>query len=393
MRTTATKTVRGEGARLAALRLLLILAVALVGAGLGTLRAPARVTAQDANTSCAGEPIGAGAGAEATGSPAAGSPAASPDAGASPAAGGADLNVAFLPKDTTNPYFVTAATGGEEAAAEVGGQFQQVGPASANAAEQVTFIQTLTQQRVSAIAVSANDPDALAPALREAIAQGIKVVSYDSDVAPDARQIFVNQADSEQIGRIQVQILGRLLGCEGEIAILSAASTATNQNTWIGFMEDELAKPGYENMTLVETAYGDDDPQVSFDRTVELLTAYPDLGGIISPTTVGIAAAAAALEQEGRGGDVQLTGLGTPNQLREFVQSGTIQQFALWNPVDLGYLAYQASAALVAGTITGAPGETFEAGRLGSYTVGENGQVVLGPPFIFTAENIDQFNF
>lgn len=374
---------------LSLVRLALILTLAFVSAGLGALRAPSLAGAQ-VTTSCAGEPIGAGPAA----SPEA-SPGAEPAVAGSPAPGAAnaDLAITFLPKDITNPYFVTAASGGEQAAAEIGGQFQQVGPSSANAAEQVTYIQTLTQQQVPAIVVSANDPNALAPALQQAMEQGIKVVSYDSDVAPDARMVFINQASSEAIGRIQVQIMGRLLDCEGEIAILSAAATATNQNTWIEFMQDELSKPGYENMELVEIAYGDDDPQVSYDKTVELLTAYPDLRGIISPTTVGIAAAAQALEAEGRAGDVQLTGLGTPNQMREYVKSGTVQEFALWNPVDLGYLAYYTAAMLVNGTITGAEGETFEAGRLGTYTIGENGEVVLGPPTIFDAENIDDFNF
>ena len=257
----------------------------------------------------------------------------------------------------------------------------------------MTFIQTLTQQQVDAIVVAANDTNALAPALKEAMAQGIKVVGFDSDVAPDARMAFVNTADSEDIGRIQVQIMGRLLNCEGEIAILSAASTMTNQNTWISFMEDELAKPGYENLTLVEIAYGDDNPQLSYDKTVELLTAYPDLKGIISPTTVGMTAAAQAIAAEGRSGEVQLTGLNLPSLARESVADGTVQEFALWNPEDLGYLAYYTAAAMIRGEITGAPGETFEAGRLGSYTIGENSVILLGPPFIFTAENIDDFDF
>ncbi len=376
-------------------RLMMVLALAMVAAGTIGFGSARVVHAQD-NTSCAGEPIGGGAAA----SPAAGSPEAmaspqtttDPTMAASPAGGG-DLDIAFLPKDVVNNYFVTAAGGAEEAAEELGGQFQQVGPQEANAAEQVTYIQTLTQQGVAAIVVSANDPNALAPALQQAMDQGIKVVSYDSDVAPEARQVFVNQANAEQIGRIEVQIMGRLLNCEGEIAILSAASTATNQNTWIEFMRDELSKPGYENMELVEVRYGDDDPTKSLDEAVGLLTAFPDLRGIISPTTVGIAAAAQALEQEGRAGDVQLTGLGTPNQMREYVERGTVQEFALWNPADLGYLAYYTAAALVSGQITGAEGDTFEAGRLGSYTVGTGGEVLLGPPFIFTAENIDEFNF
>ena len=329
--------------------------------------------------------------------------AASPEAGdagaspvASPAGGetlsGEGLSISFLPKDVVNNYFASNFRGAEEAAAEIGGTVEQVGPDTPNAAEQVTFIQTLTQQGVSAIAVSANDPDALAPALNEARAQGIKVVSFDSDVAPDARDVFVNQANSEDIGRIQVQIISRLIGCEGQIAVLSAAATATNQNAWIEFMRDELTKPGYENVELVEVVYGDDEPQRSYDRTLELLTAYPDLKGIISPTTVGIANAAAALRDEGRT-DVALTGLGLPNEMREFIEDGTVQEFALWNPTDLYYLTYYTAVALVQGAITGAPGETFSAGRLGEYTIGENSTVLLGPPFIFNADNIDDFNF
>jgi len=364
---------------------------ALVGVGAGVF-APASVIAQDENTTCAGEPM--------IGAPAA-TPEESPAAGdmASPAAeiDPATLNIAFLPKDIVNPYFATSAAGAQEAATELGGQFQQVGPQTANAAEQVTFIQTLTQQQVAAIVVSANDPDALAPALKDAMAQGIKVISFDSDVAPDARIAFANQADSEEIGRIQVQIMGKLLDCEGEIAILSAAATATNQNAWIATMEDELAKPGYENMTLVETAYGDDDPQKSHDKTIELLTAYPDLKGIISPTTVGITAAAQALEEEGRGGgsdnQVQLTGLNLPNQMRPYVESGTVAEFALWDPGNLGYLAYYMAAQAIAGNLTGEEGETFTAGKLGTYTVGPNGTVILGPPTIFDAENIGDYNF
>jgi rhamnose transport system substrate-binding protein len=302
------------------------------------------------------------------------------------------LDITFLPKDVVNNYFANSFQGAQEAGEELGATVQQVGPDTPSAAEQVTFVQTLTQQGVDAIAVSANDPNALAPSLQEAMAQGIAVVSFDSDVAPDARQVFINQANSEDIGRIQVQIMGRLINCEGQIAVLSAASTATNQNAWIEFMREELARPGYENMELVEVVYGDDEPQLSRDRTIELLTAYPDLRGIIAPTSVGIAAAAGALEEEGRT-DVALTGLGLPNELRQYVQNGTIQEFALWNPIDLYYLATYAAAALATGEITGAEGDTFSAGRLGSYTVGANGEVLLGLPFIFTAENIDEFDF
>lgn len=307
--------------------------------------------------------------------------------------GGSNLNIVFLPKAINNPYFDTAAQGGQQAATALKGSFKQVGPSTASASDQVTWINTLTTQHVNAIVVSANDPNALAPALKQAMAQGIKVVSYDSDVAPDARQVFINQANSEDIGRIEVQILGKQLNYSGQIAILSAASTATNQNAWIGFMKDELSKPQYKNMQLVKIVYGNDDDQTSFNDTLSLMQAYPNLKGIISPTTVGIAAAARAIESVNKGGKVALTGLGTPNQMRKYVLDGTVQQFALWNPADLGYLAYYAAAALIQGKITGQSGQSFSAGKLGTKTIGANGTVLLGPPTVFDKSNIGQFNF
>ncbi len=305
---------------------------------------------------------------------------------------GANLNIVFVPKQVNNPYFDTAAAGGQKAAKDLSGQFKQVGPSSANAAAQVPFITTLAEQHVGAIVISGDDPNAVAPSLKQAMAQGIKVVSYDADVAPDARNIFVNQADSEQIGRSEVDLLAQQINSTGQIAILSAASTAANQNTWIGFMKQELAAK-YPNMQLVKVAYGNDDDQTSFNQTLALLQQYPNLKGIISPTTVGIAAAARALESVHKGGQVALTGLGTPNQLRQYVKDGTIKGFELWDPGNLGYLAYYVAALLVEGKIKGNVGETFTAGKLGKFTIGANNVVLLGPPTVFNSSNIDQFNF
>ncbi len=315
--------------------------------------------------------------------------------GSTPTSGtgtGSSLNIVFLPKQINNPYFDTAASGGKEAATALSGKFQQVGPSSANAAAQVPFITTLTEQHVGAIVISGDDPNAVAPALKQAMAQGVKVVSYDADVAPDARNVFVNQANSEQIGRSEVDLLAQQINSTGQIAILSAASTAANQNTWIGFMKDELAAK-YPNMHLVKIAYGNDDDTTSFNDTLALLQQFPNLKGIISPTTVGIAAAARALESVHKGGQVALTGLGTPNQLRQYVKDGTIKGFELWNPANLGYLAYYVAALLVEGKIKGNVGETFTAGKLGSYTIGASNVVLLGPPTVFNTANIDQFNF
>jgi rhamnose transport system substrate-binding protein len=305
------------------------------------------------------------------------------------------LDIAFLPKAVNNPYFDVAASGGQEAATALSGKFKQVGPSEATGAAQIPFIQTLTQQNVSAIVVSADDPDAIAPALKQAMAKGIKVVGYDSSPAKDARNVFINQADSKGIGVVQVQMVcDEIPGCAGEIAVLSATSTATNQNAWIQAMKDELASNSkYSGLKLVKVAYGNDDPQTSTTEAQALLTSYPNLKGIISPTTVGISAAAQVLKQTGKAGKVQLTGLGTPNLMRAFVKDGTCKEFALWNVKDLGYLAYYTAALLVKGTIKGNPGEKFTAGRLGDYTIDSNGVVLLGPPFVFKADNIDQLNF
>jgi len=305
------------------------------------------------------------------------------------------LNIAFLPKAVNNPYFDVAASGGQEAATALSGQFKQVGPSEATGAAQIPFIQTLTQQNVSAIVVSADDPDAIAPALKQAMAKGIKVVGYDSSPAKDARNVSINQADSKGIGVVQVQMVcDEIPGCAGEIAVLSATSTATNQNAWIQAMKDELASNSkYAGLKLVKVAYGNDDPQTSTTEAQALLTSYPNLKGIISPTTVGISAAAQVLKQTGKAGKVQLTGLGTPNLMRAFVKDGTCKEFALWNVKDLGYLAYYTAALLVQGKIEGNPGEKVTAGRLGDYTIDPNGVVLLGPPFVFKADNIDQLNF
>jgi rhamnose transport system substrate-binding protein len=315
--------------------------------------------------------------------------------GSSPSTGTTTLNIAFLPKAVNNPYFDVAATGGQEAATALGGQFKQVGPSEATGAAQIPFIQTLTQQNVSAIVVSAADTNAIAPALKQAMAKGIKVVGYDSSPATDARNVFINQADSKGIGEVQIQMVcDEIPGCAGEIAILSATSTATNQNAWIDVMKSTLASNSkYSGLKLVKVAYGNDDPQVSTTEAQGLLTAYPNLKGIISPTTVGIAAAAKVLEDTKKAGKVALTGLGTPNQMRAFVKDGTCKEFALWNVKDLGYLAYYTAALLAQGKIKGTAGEKFTAGRLGEYTIDSSTTVLLGPPFVFKADNIDQLNF
>ncbi len=220
----------------------------------------------------------------------------------------------------------------------------------------------------------------------------MKVVTFDSDTNPECRDLFINQATAEGIAKIQVDLIAEQIGDAGQVAILSASANATNQNAWIETMT-ELFESEHPDIELVETVYGDDDDQTSFDKTAALLQTYPELKGIISPTTVGISAAARYLSTSEYKGKVMLTGLGTPNQMREYVEDGTVVAFALWNPADLGYLAAFATQALITGEITGAEGDSFEAGKLGSYDVGADGAVLLGEPYVFDAENIGDFDF
>jgi rhamnose transport system substrate-binding protein len=301
------------------------------------------------------------------------------------------LKTVSIPKQLGNPYEEIEHGGVTAALKELGGSNRVVGPTDAGASSQVPLINSVVQQKPDAIIIAGNDPDAVAPALKQAAKRGVKIVSMDSDVAKDARTVFINQAESEQIGRDQVKMLAEQIGGKGEIAILSATANATNQNTWIKFMKDELKN--YPDMKLVKVAYGDDDDQKSFQETQGLLQAYPNLKGIISPTTVGISAAARYLSDSKYKGKVALTGLGTPNQMRKFVKDGTVKEFALWNPEDVGYLAGYAAAALASGQITGAEGERFKTGKLGEHTIGKDGEIVLGPPTRFNAENIDEYDF
>lgn len=303
------------------------------------------------------------------------------------------LKITFLPKQVNNPYFTVAQKGAEQAGTAIKAELKATGPSDAAASSQVTYINTAAQQKQDALVISANDANAVAPALKSARSQGLKVVTFDSDAAPDARDVFINQATSTEIAAGQVKLISEAVGGSGEIAILSATPNATNQNAWIEVMKTELAKPEYAGLKLVETAYGNDDDQTSFQKTQGLLQAHPNLKGIISPTTVGVAAAARYLSSSEYKGKVQLTGLGTPNQMRKFVQDDTVKSFALWDPSKLGYLATYTAAALASGQITGAEGEKYKAGELGDYTIGAKGEVVLGPPTVFTKDNIDKFDF
>ena len=275
------------------------------------------------------------------------------------------LKTVSIPKQLGNPYEEFEHSGVDEALKELGGSNRISGPTDAGASSQIAIINAAVQQKPDAIIIAGNDPNAIAPALKQAAQRDVKVVAMDSDVAPDARSVFVNQVTTQLVGENQVESIGKQIGYKGDIAILSATANATNQNAWIKVMKETLKKPKYKDMKLVKVAYGDDDDQKSFQETQGLIQAYPNLKGIISPTTVGVAAAARYLSSSPQKGKIKLTGLGFPNQMRKFVKDGTVDEFQLWVPKDVGYLAGQAAAALVAGRITGAEGEKFDGGAAG----------------------------
>jgi len=306
---------------------------------------------------------------------------------------GASYKVFLLPKFIGVPVFTQNGAGAKQAAKELGDSVTYNGPTEASAAKQVPFIDNAVRQGYNAIIISADDPNATAPALKRAMAKGVKVISYDGDTAPDARDIFVSPPSAKAIGYFQVEWLGSQIGYKGQIAILSATATAANQNTWIRYMKQALKTPKYKNMQLVKIAYGNDDDTESAKQMQALLQAYPNLAGVISPTTVGVAAAARVLQQAKECGKVGLTGLGLPSQMRSYIKAGCAPKVGLWDEKKFGYVAMYAAHALLAGTLTNAPGSSFTAGQYGKRTVGANRTVIFDTPLVFTKDNVDQFHF
>lgn len=309
-------------------------------------------------------------------------------------AAGGKQKYAIIVKNTGNPYNEKEMEGYKKAIEEIGGEVVLKAPDQPTAEAQIQMIQELISQKVVSIAIAANDPDALQPALKKAMDAGIKVISLDSAVNPDSRMVHVNQADPNAIGRIEVETMAKMIGGKGEIAILSATSQATNQNAWIEVMKKTLEDSKYKDIKLVKVAYGDDLRDKSVSETEALLKTYPDLKGIIAPSTVAVAAAAKVITDKGLKGKVQLTGLGLPSEMADYITSGVSTAVHLWNPIDVGYLAGYTSEALVKGTITGKAGDKFKAGTLGEksvITVGKGTEIMLGDPFEFNASNIDQW--
>ena len=310
--------------------------------------------------------------------------------------GGASSNThAIVFKSTGNPYGERQMGGFEEGIKEQGGTPILRAPDQPTAEAQIQIIEQLIAQKVASICIVGNDYDALQPVLTKAMNAGIKVYSLDSSVNPASRSTHVNQADTQAIGETLVEAAYDQAGGSGEIAILSATSQASNQNAWIAVMQETLKQPKYANLNLVKIAYGDDLRDKSTSETDALLLSYPNLKVIIAPTTVGIAAASKVITDKGLVGKIKVTGLGLPSEMADYITNGACPYMFLWNPIDVGYLGSYAAIALTEGKITGKAGESFNAGRLGNYTITpapDGGtEVLLGPPFKFEPSNINDW--
>jgi len=300
------------------------------------------------------------------------------------------VRIGLVAKSLGNGFFTAVHKGGDEAAAELGGvDVIFTGPATPTAEGQLEVLNSLIAQHVDAIVVSANDPDALVPTLRRASQRGIKVISYDSAVNGDGRLVHLSAASDRLIGETCVKLAAEAMaGRPGKLAIVSATPTSTNQNAWITAMISAIPQhPGLELMSVV---YGDDIADKSYRETVALLRRYPDLAVIVSPSSVGIVAAAKAVEDEKRTSQVYVTGLGLPSELEGHVVSGTVKSFTMWNPVDLGYSAIQIAVRSLRGEKTG-PNSTVSVGRLGQISFDANGVGAMGKLNVYDSSNVAEF--
>jgi rhamnose transport system substrate-binding protein len=304
-----------------------------------------------------------------------------------------NIRIAMVVKSLGNGFFDAAHTGAKDAAKELKNvEIIYTGPTTPSAEGQIEIINSLISQKVDAIVISANDPNALVPITKKAMARGIKVISFDSGLAPEGRLMQLNPSNADLIGLKQIQMASDAIGGKGEIAILSASAQATNQNIWIGVMKKALEKPEFSNMKLVATVYGDDQSDKSYREAIGLLRSNPNLKAIIAPTTVGINAASKAVVDENLVGKVYVTGLGLPSEMAGHVKSGAVREFAIWNPIDLGYAVTYAAYDFVKGDPAAKAGGSVSAGRMGSIALDAKGEGAMAPPFTYDKGNVDKFS-
>ncbi len=302
------------------------------------------------------------------------------------------LRIAMVVKVLGISYFDVTRDGGQLAANDLGDvELTYTGPTAATVEQQIAVLDTLIAQKVDAIVISANDQAALVPTTKKAMQRGITVVSFDSGIVPEGRVMHVNAPHDDLIGANDVRMISKTLGGEGEVAILSATSQATNQNIWIEKMKEEWQKPEYAKLKLVGVVYGDDAVDKSYREAQGLMKAYPNLRGIISPTAVGIVASANAVADEGKTGKVFVTGHGLPSEMKTAVKAGITETFQLWSPSDLGYAAVMYAGMIARGATPGTAGSTAKIGKLGDMTVEADNNAFLKGLLVFDKSNIDEY--
>lgn len=313
---------------------------------------------------------------------------------------GAKTKLVFIPKSAGNPYFTRVEDGFKKAD---GIDFSSQAPTSADATSQISVLKDQVQSGQQVIVISPNSPDALNETLDQITAKGVTVITADSDLTGNEshRTVGVLPVDFSTIGPEQIELLGSMINYEGEFAILSATTDAPNQNAWIAGMKETLKNPKYAKMKLVETVYGDDEPQKSATETEALLTKHANLRGIIAPTSVGLASAAQVLSQKevfpggknAKGAGLVLTGLGTPNELRKAVTNGVVQKFQLWDPADIGEVAAFIGAQIQAKKLEAKVGTKFTIPGKGDYEIKEKNIVIAGKLVTFEKSNIEQYKY
>lgn len=300
--------------------------------------------------------------------------------------------VAFVPKFTSDPYFLSANLGAQEAGREVGVNVLYNGPVDANVAGQVDIVDRLIRNRVDAISICALDPDALTPSLRRARARGIAVNCWDADVRPDGREVFLNQASYAAIGEAIADIMARGAGTTGERLMLAGSLTASNMLAWQAAIQDAIARK-YPGMRIKATLLGEQDIEKGKNVALNYLRANPDVTGVFTNDGIATVSAGEAVMQLGRpAGSITIAGIGVPNSIRPYVRQGVIREAVLWSPIDIGYAAIRISKAQLDHRLDPASGG-LKAGRLGTLRFTTPDTLLLGPPLIFSAANIDQFNF
>jgi rhamnose transport system substrate-binding protein len=316
-------------------------------------------------------------------------PGARPPDGRLPAPAPHRLVIAVMPKAKGDPYFVSCRAGAEEAARELGVELLWDGPTSLDAAKQNEIVENWITRKVDAIAVAVENRAGISTVLRKARDRGIKVLTWDADAEPDARDFFVNQATAQGIGDALTDEAARLLGSKGDFAIITGALSAANQNEWISFIRKRLADK-YPGLKLVTIRPSDDDRDKAFAEAQTLLKVYPSVKLLMAISAPALPGSAEAVRQAGRK-DVNVIGLSLPNINKPYVHDGVVQTVVLWNTRDLGYLAVYASALATENKL--APGaRTLSAGRLGQIEI-RDGQIILGAPMLFNRANIDRFDF